>query len=580
METPLTVTNKINQFLNSRRGRNLREYLTAYLMLAPALTLIFIFGLFPVGFALYVSIHKWRIIQSDFRGLENYTSAVDSLAYIAIFLIGIGAVVGVFFLARRIYREGRESKENLWPLAIPGAFHAIATFALFRWFFFQLPEFLDIANKMRGLERTRELFQRLLSEAFYAESVFPAWKQFALLFIISVIVGVVASRFVKVEENANYQSRFAIIWLALITGIGLINFTFQTISEVYASAVVSGEDPGIWPQLIIVGSGFVLLGIAWKVWSSAERQDTTWAFVLRIFAAIVLLVGAVILIIEVPTIVASGDEDLWNGLKVTVFFSLGTVPVQLTIALFLSVLLFQGVKGSEIFRVIYFLPYVTPAVASATVFRLMFSDRAAGPANIVLGWLGIQPQGWLRESDGILTMLANAVGFDDFPASIVPNWFPEDFALLVADWLNGPSMALMVVIMLSVWTFIGYNVVIYLAGLANIPNELNEAAEIDGASKWDIFRHITFPLLSPTTYFLSLIAVMGTFKAFNTIWVMRQRVGSALGSMDTFSVLIFEEFFTKTRYGYASALAFILFAIILMLTVVNNRIQGSRVFYG
>jgi len=119
-----------------------------------------------------------------------------------------------------------------------------------------------------------------------------------------------------------------------------------------------------------------------------------------------------------------------------------------------------------------------------------------------------------------------------------------------------------------------------MAGLANIPAELTEAAEIDGASRWDVFRHITFPLLSPTTYFLSLIAVMGTFKAFNTIWVMRVRVGSALGSMDTFSVMIFQEFFTKTRYGYASALAFILFAIILSLTIINNRIQGSRVFYG
>ena len=136
----------------------------------------------------------------------------------------------------------------------------------------------------------------------------------------------------------------------------------------------------------------------------------------------------------------------------------------------------------------------------------------------------------------------------------------------------------MVIIFLSVWTFVGYNVVIYMAGLVNIPHELNEAAEIDGAGKWEVFRHVTFPLLSPTTYFLSLIAIIGTFKAFNTIWVLRD--GAALGTTDPFSVVIFAEFFEKTRYGYASALAFILFAIIISLTLINNRAQGSRVFYG
>jgi multiple sugar transport system permease protein len=135
-----------------------------------------------------------------------------------------------------------------------------------------------------------------------------------------------------------------------------------------------------------------------------------------------------------------------------------------------------------------------------------------------------------------------------------------------------------VVIIHSIWTYVGYDTVIYLAGLANIPAELNEAAEIDGANQWEVFRHITFPLLSPTTYFLSLIAIIGTFKAFATLWVFRESL--ALGTTDTFSVAIFVEFFEKLRYGYASAMAFVLFLIILALTVMNNRVQGSRVFYG
>ena len=145
-------------------------------------------------------------------------------------------------------------------------------------------------------------------------------------------------------------------------------------------------------------------------------------------------------------------------------------------------------------------------------------------------------------------------------------------------WADGPSLALVVIMIFSIWVFVGYDTVIYLAGLGNIPKEMSEAAEVDGASRWQIFRFITFPLLSPTTYFLTIISVIGTFKAFNHIWVMR--LDAALGTTDTFSVVIFTEFFEKLRYGYASAMAFVLFAIILVLTYINTRTQGSKVFYG
>jgi ABC-type sugar transport system permease subunit len=139
-------------------------------------------------------------------------------------------------------------------------------------------------------------------------------------------------------------------------------------------------------------------------------------------------------------------------------------------------------------------------------------------------------------------------------------------------------LALVVIMLHSIWTYVGYDTVIYLAGLGNIPTEINDQAEVDGANRRHVFRYITFPLLSPTTYFLSLIAIIGTFKAFNTIWILRSNL--ALGTTDTFSVTIFVEFFEKLRFGYASAMAFILFAIILSLSFINNKVQGSRVFYG
>jgi multiple sugar transport system permease protein len=259
-------------------------------------------------------------------------------------------------------------------------------------------------------------------------------------------------------------------------------------------------------------------------------------------------------------LLAGGDDDVWVGLKTTVFYSVGTIPFQLAFSIFLAILLFQKIKGSELFRMLFFLPYVTPAVASAAVFKQLFSSRPQAPINQALITMGVEPLKWLNEPDGILILLGEKIG------------------LSVPEWAGGPSLALVVIMIFSIWTFVGYNTVIYLAGLGNIPTELHEAAEIDGAGRWEVFRHITLPLLSPTTYFLTLIAVIGTFKAFNHIWVMRQDL--ALGTTDTFSVVIFLEFFEKLQYGYASALAFVLFAVILSLTYINNRVQGSRVFYG
>jgi len=204
---------------------------------------------------------------------------------------------------------------------------------------------------------------------------------------------------------------------------------------------------------------------------------------------------------------------------------------------------------------------VTPTVASAAVFRQLFSNRVQAPVNAGMKLLGLEPLGWLWEPKGIFRLMASGMGIENWPA-----------------WADGPSLALVVIIIYSIWVFVGYDTVIYLAGLGNIPKELGESAEVDGASPWQVFRHITFPLLSPTTYFLTLISVIGTFKAFNHIWVMR--LDAALGTTDTFSVVIFLEFFEKLRYGYASAMAFVLFIIILVLTYINNKTQGSRVFYG
>ncbi|MDT8381445.1 MAG: ABC transporter permease subunit [Brevefilum sp.] len=552
--------NSLKDIFTGRSGRKIKEVITAYAFIAPATILIFIFGIFPVGFAIYVSLHKWRIKRGDFIHLRNYVNAIGNLAYVVVFFLGIGALIGMYFFVKEILKMARENDEKPWLTIIPGIVFAATTVAFFRWFYSALPEVLGIADKLRGLERTQNVFMQLLREALRSETVLPTWRTFLWLFLASLVVGGVVYRLWRNKRMMTYQSNFALAFLALGAGVGLIYYTFERVGAAYTEAFETGTDPGIWPQFISITAGVILLALAWILWSRAPKRDSKGGFLLHILAAAALLVGAWLLIAEIPTIVASGDKDLWEGLKVTVFFSLGTVPWQLAIGLFLAVLLFQKVPGSNLFRILYFIPYVTPGIASAAVFQQMFSNRQSAPVNMFLSFLGMKPQQWLFEPRGIMTILGDTLSFN------VPNW------------AAGPSLALMVIIIHNIWTYVGYDTVIYLAGLGNISKEMTDSAEVDGANRWQVFRHIIFPLLSPTTYFLSLIAIIGTFKAFNTIWIFRSNL--ALGTTDTFSISIFIEFFEKLRYGYASALAFILFGIIIFLSFINNKTQGSKVFYG
>lgn len=564
MEKPeISTKTQKNPFkwLTPRRLRIFREYSTAYLMIAPSTILVFLFGIFPVGFALFVSVHKWRLKRGNFVGLKNYVGAVGDIAYLGVFILGIAALVFAFLQFKRVYRQLNEKPQHFWFLLFPSFLQGAATLAFIRWTIILLPNILDIADKIRGVEKTRQLFMQLIREAFTAENILPARAQMLWLITAGLVAGLIVFFKWRNPDNLQHQAEIALSWITFGIGIVLLLFAYQEVMTAYQSAAESGSDPGIIPQLVNISGGVILLFIGWKIWQKAPQASTNRTFFLRIAGAFIFIVGGWLMIGEIPLILSSGDKDLWQGLKVTLFYALGTIPFQLSISLFLAILLFQNLKGSSFFRIMFFMPYVTPTVASAAVFRQLFSNRLQAPVNALLRMLGFEPLKWLWEPKGIFTLIANKMGLTNFP-----------------DWAAGPSLALVVIIIFSIWVFVGYDTVIYMAGLGNIPTELSEAAEVDGANKWDIFRFITFPLLSPTTYFLTLIAVIGTFKAFNHIWVMR--LPASLETADTFSVVIFTEFFEKLRYGYASALAFVLFAIILSLTYINNKVQGSKVFYG
>ncbi|MBN1231344.1 MAG: ABC transporter permease subunit [Anaerolineales bacterium] len=544
----------------THRIRKYSEAITGYLFIAPATILVLLFGIFPVFFAFYMSLHKWRIKQGRFLGFDNYYNALGSFAYVMFFGIGLLLLFLCYRSIREIIIKSRETEENPWVFALPGFFYAVSLLALARWVVLLLPEFLGIADKLRGKEQSRALFMSLLGDVLFNAKIFQAFLLFLGILGAAIILSVIVQKAMSLKREGFYQTNFGVAFLSLFLAIISIVFTWSEITKIYNQSLDTGEQIGIWPNIITVVSGLVLMGAAFFLWRSASKSSDKKVFWLKIFSTFILLVGGWILVGEIPTIMAQGDKDLWSGLKVTIFFSLGTVPFQLGISLFLSILLFQNLKGSNILRIIFFLPYVTPAIASAAVFKQLFSYRETSPINMLLQGLGIQPQGWLHEPRGIIEILGG------------------HFGQAVPSFLAGPSLALIVIIVHSIWTYVGYDTVIYLAGLGNISKSILDAAEVDGANKWEIFAHVIFPLLSPTTYFLSLIAIIGTFKAFNTIWIFRESL--ALGTVDTFSVTIFVEFFDKLRYGYATSLAFILFAIILILTFINNQTQGKRVFYG
>lgn len=255
---------------------------------------------------------------------------------------------------------------------------------------------------------------------------------------------------------------------------------------------------------------------------------------------------------------AFGDPDVLHSLGITAMYAIISVPVQLTVGLFIAYLLFQPIRGRPGFRVIFFLPYITSTVASAAVWGYLFGPDM-GPINAVIKKTGLQPLRWLAEPTGIFTLLARDVGVE------------------LPSWAGGPSLALISLIIFTTWVFAGYDVTIFLAGLANIPKELYEAAKVDGAGAWMSFRHITLPLLSPTTYFLLVFTIIGTFKAFNHVYVMTG--GGPTNSTMTASIFIFKQLFEFNRYGYSAALSFLLFFVILILTITQSRFAGRRVVY-
>ena len=252
------------------------------------------------------------------------------------------------------------------------------------------------------------------------------------------------------------------------------------------------------------------------------------------------------------------NSEFAQSLGNTIWYAAITVPLGLALAVFFAQLLNARIWGRTGYRVTYFLPYVTSTVAAAVVWRWIFQPRV-GVANAVLSAINLPPQQWADEPRGIFELIGQ---FLNIP---------------IGGLLAGPSMALVTVALVSVWYSVGFNTVIALAGLTTIPAELFEAARIDGANRWRLFRNITLPLLTPTLLFLLVVETIRAFQSFDFFYQMMS--ANVVPTAKVVTVFLYQQGFKSFNLGYAAAIGIVLFAIIFALTLLQFRATRDRVVY-
>ncbi|MGC4837895.1 carbohydrate ABC transporter permease [Micromonospora vinacea] len=228
------------------------------------------------------------------------------------------------------------------------------------------------------------------------------------------------------------------------------------------------------------------------------------------------------------------DTSFWTALRNTVYYAVFHIPLTLAAALGLALLLNRKLRGVRFFRTIAFFPYITSIVAIAVVWNQLFSPEY-GPINALLG----------------------AVGVDNPPG-----------------WTTSSTWSMPAVIIVGTWRYMGYYMLLFLAGLQTIPAQLYEAAETDGASPWQRFVHVTLPGLRTTTFFVTVLLTIESFKVFDLILVM---TGGGPGqSTLVLSQYIYQKGFEENQFGYASAVSIVLFAICFGITVIQFMVNKRR----
>jgi multiple sugar transport system permease protein len=231
------------------------------------------------------------------------------------------------------------------------------------------------------------------------------------------------------------------------------------------------------------------------------------------------------------------DELFFKVLSNTLYYMILCIPAGFALALILALALNQGLKGTVFFRSVFFLPIVISFIASSMIWGFML-NKEFGLVNYIL--------------------------FKFFKT-------PE------IAWLTDERFSMPAVVLVALWHDTGYNMTIMLAGLQTIPRQLYEAADIDGAGKWQKFRKVTLPMLYPTLFFMTVMAIIGTFQVFDVIYALTS--GGPFNSTRTYVMYLYTQGFGSFRMGYASALAWIMFVIIFIFTLIQFKFQRDDVMY-
>lgn len=236
------------------------------------------------------------------------------------------------------------------------------------------------------------------------------------------------------------------------------------------------------------------------------------------------------------------DPRFWKAMTNTVIFVVGTVPTSIVISLLLAMAIDQNIRFKNWFKTFFFIPSITSIIAISVIWKWLYASGKYGLFNHFLSSVGIPPVNWL----GI-------------------------------DWTL-PS-----IIMMSVWGGLGYNMILFIAGLQGIPHVFYEAAEVDGASDWDKFRNVTLPLLRPTMLFVTIMSIISAFQVFEQVYIMTYNsegaVGGTLDCALTIVAYLYETGFQRFAMGYASALAYLIFFVLFIVTIINMKIVEKKIEY-
>lgn len=267
------------------------------------------------------------------------------------------------------------------------------------------------------------------------------------------------------------------------------------------------------------------------------------------------------------------QSDFYKALKNTTYYVLGVVPTQTFLALVLAVIVNQRwLKGRGFFRTAFYFPSITSSVVISLIFMFMF--QKSGVVNVIINAIfpNYQAVNWLDDPNGVVH---NFLGLFGVNLRNAGEWARVEVAgLRIWDWISGPSVTMLTIMILNTWTTIGSMMVIYLAALQNIPGQVYEAAAIDGASTWQTFRFITIPLLRPTTFFVITLGLIGCFQVFDQVFVISS--GGPAKTTLTIAYLVYNNGFKNSAMGAAAATAIILFVIIFIFTMLQRRVVGGE----